>query len=60
MFFWNMVDALILMPVFSAGGYLQLYAEELDKISQLLKELTMYPPCDWAIRATGVLEKQST
>jgi hypothetical protein len=40
--------------------YLQPYAEELDKISQLLKELTMYPPCDWAIRATGVLEKQST
>ena len=55
MFFSNMVDALILMPVFSASGYPQPYAEELDKISQLLRELTMYPPCDRAIRATGIL-----
>jgi hypothetical protein len=55
MFLWNMVGALILMPFFSAGGYLQSYAGELDKISQLLRELAMYPPCDRAIRATGIL-----
>ncbi len=41
MFLWNMVGALILMPFFSAGGYLQSYAEELDEISQLLRELAI-------------------